>query len=945
MESLDRSEIVDAILSDRHHLVLIPGESGAGKSTIIAEATAVARADRYVSTPYALMWSDPLPEMLLRSLGEIVAEILQNQGVAKQVGDRLAAGLRRLADTQGRELIAAGAKELMAVIRARLGDDVGSELVAAVKALEEASASSIAARLDRVRTKTALEVVVGFFEEVVALADPHPLVVPLDRCEQLNEEGARILADLAEVLPEGAQIWAVFDNGHPIWTNFMSTIKKVSTIVVPGVTGPEIAGLLVASDLDPDLAGDALLQTRGNLLALRAYFGLRSSRLASESQQSNIVIDTIRRLDLLDAATARFALDVALLENPLPDEYMARLAGDDPILAADMMTNLLTVGLLTVHGGSQWIHERHRKIIREHAARDDLSAAAQEVAAVVWDYAQKTSDSAWLVELGKLVSLAREAFPEQPMQAVLRATQAELAVLAALIELSEPSKLVVDAAAVLRYASRSYAVGDGSKLDSLKTLRAGGVVALEQVSEVAVAALLLRGLPFAVAVGRITETFGQFPIPSIASVATHAVMYPRLGTFLDISYGIGQPAMQDLAFQALRITPKPFAGRFATSVLQAPPSALIRALFAGRPIYAAVRFHTETQRDVALDALVGLNVEFLGERFRVTDAASYPTHVVPADRFLRAAERVVGKQLTPTLHRGEIHETLPEPVTLQKAAELRLKTREVLRELSGSTMRSAMELDVPSGLHWSVENDCFLEVEVQGGRDVAISHSHLPAEAWAPGPYRSVHLAEALGLEGDESIRRINVSVPGPTDERIEIDPVLVELGLRRQLASDFNRTQLQIAIEVDDVLIGLIRAAFFGEMRDARTLAARLPILGEERREIPPTARYVAIPRETPQTGWGPGARSTLIWCEGPSTTSQDECHLAIVDGIVREHGLGGTSVEATESHLAELPGFEELHVVRSVHANTMHGIAQLLGYQPDDLDFRAGLRRSLQG
>jgi hypothetical protein len=96
IELVERSELVDAILCDPGRVVLVPGESGAGKSTALAKAVEIARAKRHVAGPREAMWSDPVPELLVRALGDLVAESVQSRSAGKRIGERLASAFERL---------------------------------------------------------------------------------------------------------------------------------------------------------------------------------------------------------------------------------------------------------------------------------------------------------------------------------------------------------------------------------------------------------------------------------------------------------------------------------------------------------------------------------------------------------------------------------------------------------------------------------------------------------------------------------------------------------------------------------------------------------------------------------------------------------------------------------------------------------------------------------
>ena len=64
---LSRDALIDGIVADPGRVVLVPGRSGAGKSTVLQQAVEVAKNERLVEPTHNVMWTDALLPVGLRS--------------------------------------------------------------------------------------------------------------------------------------------------------------------------------------------------------------------------------------------------------------------------------------------------------------------------------------------------------------------------------------------------------------------------------------------------------------------------------------------------------------------------------------------------------------------------------------------------------------------------------------------------------------------------------------------------------------------------------------------------------------------------------------------------------------------------------------------------------------------------------------------------------------
>lgn len=914
---------------------MVGGVSGAGKSVVLEEGVAAVRGERYVGGIYEVMWSDPLSVVLLDRLSEVVVAVAAETGALDQIGQRLAGAIERMVETRGRDLAHAAGREMLNFVRGRLGPEAGKAIADAVTALQEESAQTLGARLDRARDQTQRELLVDFFGEIVAICDGRPVLIALDRCERLDEKGIRLLADLTEVLPDGCQLWVALKTDQREG-QFLAT-TAASVIDVPPLDRDAIAELLARRELPAADVNEVLERTGGVALDVQAYLGLLESGEQQQPEEVGdeiLASDTARAMAALSPRERDLALRLAALSDPLPERYLAQLAGGDPVLLQRTMEKLHGAGMLTSHAGGEWFHERRGAAILAGAKPSERASALADTATAVWEYVRQGGAERWLVELSNLAARAENwDLADDGVSAVLAFDEGGLAIIAGLFELGEKDQ-PLDGQQLLSYVRATYPT-DARELEHLQEVSKANIAVMATNSQTALVMLNASPLTQAIAYGRIVRELGQVPLRSIATVAFEHVLLPRLQPFTIGEYGVGFPSLEALSDMALGTPEQTLYGAPTSARHDAGPAVIVRGSFAGRPLYGAFRFDDERQRDRALDAVSDLDVEFLDSRVAISSAVAYPIGVVPANRFLRAASRIVSREFSSGVRNATAN--LDPPLTYEKFAELRVRARRVLRDLCGATMRGALRLDRPLSLHWVADDSRALMIEVSGGREIARPHESeaLARAAWDGGPFMTFKLESELGLRPDESVTGFRQhAFAAPEYGPARTDPVLGEIDDRQKAATAYNRAQPPLQVRLDDSLAGLIRESFLREMADARALAAELPFLGRDDWEVPATAKYVVFQPPTRAVDGSFDVEGMLMWAEMPSASGEDKCHVAFNQGCGERVPSGESLLSIDTETLALLPGLDLDAVVRSGITEQSRGVAELLGYDENDVD-----------
>jgi hypothetical protein len=917
-----RPALRDALLDSSARVVVLEGESGSGKTILLSDACSTAAGHgTLICGPYEVFYTDELVTVVLRLFGDAVAAMFEEQSLSDRIAERLQLATERLIADKGRELVVAVGREIFGFVRARLGAEAGDALREAWSALGATDAESLTARLDRQSKPLVREIVVEFAREIQALVPGGEIVLALDRCERFNEDSMRLLADLAEILPPGVSIWAA---SQPMSALSVLETAGADSIAVPPFAASEIQALLPqATPVSPD---DVLHQVGGIALDVQAYLGRIERHLNLDAPKDEVLLeDVASRLSSTSPNAQRVANALAILGDPLPVADLANITQITQTQVSACLAELEVAGLVESRPSGLSLHERRSAALlraMDDEARTELSDRGAQA---VRDYVERSRDERWL---GKLATLAHDSATlraEAPeLEPILNLHADTLRLVAAIIELTEPSSPALDARGLLGYARTAWAL-EVDAVQRLAELEAAELVHVAASNNVAVVVARISRLGTLVAAGRIALELGRLPVANAASVAFEQAIRPRLGQFAMGAYGLGHPSAAHMARDLRR--PPPERAHEIISRNLGQTGIFLKARQAQRPFWAVVRFDDISERNRALDALEGIAVDVVGERFEIASVVSHPIGVVPADRFVVALERAIGRHI-PETSWGSLQIPLTDPLDLRRGMERRIAAARTLRQLCSHAERLATGLDEPVGFHWAPSDEALISVTVIGGREGAFDFQPPAGVRFGAGPYELISIAESLRLHPSEWIVSVEWSSSVPRDS----DPLGVEIAKRRQGALAFNDTQPQELVAVDETLPQRLCGAFFRQLEDAREFVRN----GLVNSVVPPTALYAVIAQEDPTTPeaahWVPGSRSVVHYAEGLSTSGDDECHIHFVPGIMRPNDAVGVC-DPPDDSLAILVDDNPIH--QSGQSMTLSFVARMLGCRQSDLRF----------
>lgn len=237
MSTLRERPEVDQLRSAATPVVLLVGDSGSGKTSVIQAAQR--RIDGGVLHPDPVVCridDGALQNALLDGLADAIASASDAGSAWKRLGDRLADAAVETAGNLARDLAKALAKELLEAVKSRLGVNVGSGIAAFWKALTTAKDDELRRDIRSRSDANVVRLIVSLAEAAADLLDSN-IVLALDEANRLSEDDQRVLASIAAEPPRRVQIIAAWSSAAP------SSRAGIDLVVEAGCEVIDLGGL------------------------------------------------------------------------------------------------------------------------------------------------------------------------------------------------------------------------------------------------------------------------------------------------------------------------------------------------------------------------------------------------------------------------------------------------------------------------------------------------------------------------------------------------------------------------------------------------------------------------------------------------------------------------------------------------------------------------------
>ena len=939
MSLIGRNQDSQSLLACPGKVVLVAGDSGVGKSELLRVSQEVS--ESALAPPPEALRSAPgaLQRGLLDSLAAAVVEVTKDKSTAEHVGRMLVAAAGRVVDIHLKDLASGVGRQLLGIVSNRVSPELADLLSNFAQQLVTTVDAELSARINNASDPDVVDLVCNFAAEVRTLADGRDLVLALDDGDRLPESDRRYLADLADQLPDGVVVRVAFST----WS--AETRDQVDELVRLGVKSIELEGLdefavrqwLVAEGLPGEWAARVRKTTNGYALHVAAAIELlrQTSSIAElDGMQRSDVIGAMTRQVWrdLDTVLKSEARRLCAFSSPLTSEEAAEYLGLKLDVWHAIRHSLVDFRIFT--GQPPWFHELRRRYIWKELLDGD---EREQVLNRAIEYRKQQlglpdAPPEAFVQFAELTALNTSALERDPhLAAVINADRDEVAIAGALIELAQPSLEAFNAETVFLYAHQMFGttgdlgaalqrLGDNGFVDIASSPQATVLVPTWGSKEVV--------LLFA---GRSAGELGRLPTPSLATAVFETELRPQLGTFRSGTYGLGAPRISELsrlAAQQQRIQPDG-----VVPVGKLGPNLLLRYQYDDLPLYAALAYNDETERDAAANRLNGWSSRRDDHTVSVVDCLIDPRPCIPSLHLFLAMERLTGTSLVNATNGPSTHpRKLDVTISLDDEMRQRALTLETTRRLCTAEERLACSLERPIGYLYrgTVENSEAIHVI---GRTGAVRFEGDVTVEFANPLYR-VQLSRLADLQFGERLGLATWHLGSQ-----QTDPVLHELTWVFQQAAKSNEQQLRVLVKLDrNVLEGLIATSSARQATDAIRLmtALDMDVSREDllKRGVLGSQTCVLIHLDTPAPHWVPAAHASIV-----TTTVGNESgeHTATVHliGLQDANPATGKSWGEARQAFAERFGIDPTSAYFMTTGVAIDTLAKMLGHRTSEVRF----------
>jgi AAA ATPase domain len=382
-----REAVVADIARSRAPVLLLTGDSGVGKSSVLRTASDAVEGS-LVCGPVSLASGQDLQAAVLTALAAGTRRLME-EGVAQaEVEGVLGAAAARLTREYAYEFAAAVAHDLL---RRVLGDHATDVLTRYIETAQEMSPERLEPRLDALAAVPASQVVAELTAEVQRLAGM-PIVVVIDEAEQMPADDDRLLVGLSRRLSDTCTVWLAFSTPGRAEQKRVDELIAMSAARIDQVDlaplgADDVAAWLAAEGAHGLSTADVMAATSGYPLDIgdtieAAQRGQPLDEVALRDRHTRFHFYTKRNWDELEPADRVVVNRLAVLPAPLGADALGVFLGYDAAECHDLIRVLLANRLFTYQPDGSWFHDKRRRLIAEvflePAERDDLIVAAAD---------------------------------------------------------------------------------------------------------------------------------------------------------------------------------------------------------------------------------------------------------------------------------------------------------------------------------------------------------------------------------------------------------------------------------------------------------------------------------------------------------------------------------------------------------------------------------------
>lgn len=926
-----REQPLRTLIDPSNSVVLVTGDGGVGKSTLLSACRDTAQESRLAVVNITRLphRTGGLQVSILSQLASITTELASEQNTAIRFGKKVADRARAAIGSRRKDFALAIAKELLVIIKERVGSDTGQALGELFADISTDNSESILKVLQTQVDSDALQALVDIADEVASLSGAPVLYLFFENAQNLSGEDLRQLADLPAMLSDKVALRLEHRDSSDEHRRRIRLLNSAGVVEVSlkGLPEEVVSFWCRTKGVQESLHKRIYHSTNGYPLFVDDAINqvIAKRRLSNISPAENFRVSTVDSLNDLDPEAAAAARQLAAFIDPPNQEQIVSILGNGMTAVhwEGVSSRLERSRIFTTSAsGIPWFHEVRRRCIWESLSAPIRREASDRAVSFILTSFRETQEPELLVNLAIIASDSSEVENDPRAKHLSQATLDEVALLSALLEIAEADKAspspelpTAMGDSVLDYCRLTF-MADIDALPALERLRLAEIVIVAENDNAAVLIPRLSELALLLALGRAGAELARFPMPAIASVIFKTVISPRLHSFVTCSYGVGYPRLVKIINNGTRAhrieRPEHPYGRSTHAVF-------LRASIEQQPFYAYSTFPDVETATRSTQDLAGAAGRHWGLRVDIDWLLQLPTERIRSERFANALKRI---RFTPRPGLSFTNE-------VSKKAELLRYVRASCNRLE----RAALDLEETTSYFVLEKEQHTMVVEVTGGGDgVRKLDTSAPDDYNFTGPYKWANLKRKLNLSSGERTSNITFGSGGA----ISNDPKKIIEGLATK-AREYNKHQPTLSIShsgtaLQDALSASQRDTYY----DAQALCAVLSQYGAV--SLTPHRTLLLIythGQEGRNFGWD---HSEAVYLQIPEP---DLSHDVVTVKVIECENMNfETEIFGTEfaEELAEIPEVADgrkdwrMHLGMSV---TSHFLCRELGYEDGAVRF----------
>lgn len=912
-----RGAYLRRIREDESSVLVIEGDSGVGKTELILHA---ARAtDGLAPEPVTVGFRPGALQMaLLSALAAALADYAATQRRAERIAALFSEAAARVGSARLETVATAAAHFMIDVARDKLGDTAVDLVAEFVKAVNMTLDEQLMRRVTQAADPDIVEVFKAFAEQACDLVGGS-IVLTLDATEKLHDDDFAQLRDLVGEVPDGLRLRLTHATPDGDSRQRVRDLRVAGAciITVEPVEDADIRQWLCSEGLTAGQIEDITRTTLGYpLFVTAAIEHVRCGGSITELRgASGFVAQMGKNFHRLGPDEQRACIQLAAFTDPPTLDQTKAILGCTGVDWGLLEGRLVERRIFpTKVNGHPWFHELGRRAIWDEAmtTAQREASAHRAAATILAGVTERGATIQELLDFARLLPFAAALVQQhEGVERCLQLSLDELAIHAALLELTEPQQPGLTVNAVVSHARQTFN-RQGELETAMRALAEAGLLALAEREDAAAVVGIWPSLAARLIVqGRATAEFGRALVPSVASVTFDQLLRPVIGGFARAAYGVGPSRLSNMS-RALREFD--FDRESSIVEIHERSGVIARAKWGEVPFHYAVTFDNTGERDNALARVVNLNVpNFFGNTFRITSVHRWP-HPVPiaARRYIDGAE-LCSPNVKPS-HVGSSYGNVIGPArsTLKEHLYVRLAARRTIASIATPLEREILELDDLRGYIYFEDERGYFIGEVAGLDDVRV----IPPADKPFAPFARDRMASAAGLSPNHEILRITMHGGG----RQLGCPVAAVLDETYKGLKTFNSHQRHVKhiLPLDEEAV---RQALLDATNDRTRIAKAFidaGLIAEPDRSLLHNTLRVVVRPGVERVGFVVGAQGSISWNQHPSDHNEVELALTEVDD----------DAHWSDGHFQRQFGLNPQEPLSVVHSDLIYGLERLLGY-----------------